>query len=136
MKLNTSHLAYVYIYVWKLNQTVLELYLRAVKFLFFPRRDLNSHHWYTAAPFALPYAQRPRPLDHIHSLYINYTLYKNPGFWLVNCRCIFRVFSYLGSISFIFAVAGVFAILYPELSFLLRYTTSLSTLILQDFCKI
>ena len=27
-------------------------------------------------------------------------------------------------------------ILYPELSFLLRYTTSLSTLILQDFCKI
>ena len=28
------------------------------------------------------------------------------------------------------------AILYPELSFLLRYTTSLSTLILQDFCKI
>jgi hypothetical protein len=27
-------------------------------------------------------------------------------------------------------------ILYPELSFLIRYTTSLSTLILQDFCKI
>ena len=27
-------------------------------------------------------------------------------------------------------------ILYPELSFLLRYTTSLSMLILQDFCKI
>jgi hypothetical protein len=27
-------------------------------------------------------------------------------------------------------------ILYPELSFLLRYTTSLPTLILQDFCKI
>jgi uncharacterized membrane protein YgaE (UPF0421/DUF939 family) len=36
----------------KLNQTVLELDFRAVKFLFFPRRDLNSHHWYTAAPFA------------------------------------------------------------------------------------
>ena len=28
------------------------------------------------------------------------------------------------------------AILYPELSFSLRYTISLSTLILQDFCKI
>jgi hypothetical protein len=33
-------------------QTVLELDFRAVKFLFFPRRDLNPHHWYTAAPFA------------------------------------------------------------------------------------
>jgi hypothetical protein len=40
------------IYVWKLNQTMLELDFRAVKFLFFPRRDLNPHHWYTAAPFA------------------------------------------------------------------------------------
>ena len=40
------------IYVWKLNQTVLELDFRAVKFLFFPRRDLNPHHCYTAAPFA------------------------------------------------------------------------------------
>jgi hypothetical protein len=28
------------------------------------------------------------------------------------------------------------SILYQGLSFLLRYTTSLSTLILQDFCKI
>jgi hypothetical protein len=43
---------YIYIYVWKLNQTVLELDFRAVKFLFFPRRDLNPHNWYTAAPFA------------------------------------------------------------------------------------
>jgi hypothetical protein len=43
---------YIYIYVWKLNQTVLELDFRAVKFLYFPRRDLNPHHWYTAAPFA------------------------------------------------------------------------------------
>jgi hypothetical protein len=34
--------------VW--NQTVLELDFWAVKFLFFPRRHLNSHHWYTAAP--------------------------------------------------------------------------------------
>jgi hypothetical protein len=41
---------YIYIYVWKLNQTVLELDFWAVNFLFFPRRDLNSHHWYTAAP--------------------------------------------------------------------------------------
>ena len=39
----------------------------------------------------------------------NYTLYKNPGFWLFNSRCIFRVFSYLGVISFIFTAAGVFA---------------------------
>ena len=43
---------YIYIYVWKLNQTVLELDFRAVKCLFFPRRELNPHHWYTAAPFA------------------------------------------------------------------------------------
>ena len=28
------------------NQTVLELDFRAVKFLFFPRRDLNPHHCY------------------------------------------------------------------------------------------
>ena len=43
---------FIDIYVWKLNQTVLELDFRPVKFLFFPRRDLNPHHWYTAAPFA------------------------------------------------------------------------------------
>ena len=49
---NTSEYIYIYIYVWKLNQTVLELDFRAVKFLFFPRRDLNPHHCYTAAPFA------------------------------------------------------------------------------------
>jgi hypothetical protein len=48
------------IYVWKLNQTVLELDFRAVKFLFFPRQDLNPHHSLSV--------QRPRPLDHIHSL--------------------------------------------------------------------
>jgi hypothetical protein len=35
------------IYVWKLNQTVLELDFWAVKFLFFPRRDLNSHIYMT-----------------------------------------------------------------------------------------
>ena len=39
----------------------------------------------------------------------NYTLYKNPGFLLVISRCIFRVFSYLGLILFIFTAAGVFA---------------------------
>ena len=32
---------YIYIYVWKLNQTVLELDFRAVRFLFFPRRDFE-----------------------------------------------------------------------------------------------
>jgi hypothetical protein len=50
--LEISIYIYIYIYVWKLNQTVLELDFRAVKFLFFPRRDLNPHHCYTAAPFA------------------------------------------------------------------------------------
>ena len=39
---------HTYIYI----QTVLELDFRAVKFLFFPRRDLNPHHCCTAAPFA------------------------------------------------------------------------------------
>jgi len=51
----SSILEFIYIYIYirlKLNQTVLELDFRAVKFLFFPRRYLNSHHWYTAAPFA------------------------------------------------------------------------------------
>ena len=42
-------------------------------------------------------------------LIYNYTLYKNPGFWLVNSRCIFRAFSYLGLISFIFTTVGLFA---------------------------
>jgi hypothetical protein len=50
---------FIYIYVWKLNQTVLELDFRAVKFLFFPRRDLNPHHWYTAGTIRL--ALRPAP---------------------------------------------------------------------------
>ena len=31
----------------------------------------------------------------VFSFVCNYTLYKNHGFWLVNNRCIFRVFSYL-----------------------------------------
>ena len=52
----------IYIYVWKLNQIVLELDFRAVNLLFFPRRDLNPHHWYTAAPFAKPYMSSA--LDH------------------------------------------------------------------------
>jgi hypothetical protein len=37
---------------------------------------------------------------------INYTLYKNPGFWLFNSQCIFRVFSYLGLISWFAAREG------------------------------
>jgi hypothetical protein len=46
-------LEFIYIYIHlKIYQTVLELDFRAVKFLFFPRRDLNPHHCYTAAPFA------------------------------------------------------------------------------------
>ena len=49
----------IYIYAWKLNQTVLELDLWAVNFLFFPRRDLNSHHWYTAAPKRLALCPAP-----------------------------------------------------------------------------
>ena len=40
---------------------------------------------------------------------LNYTLYKNPVFWLVNSPCIFCVFSYLGLISFIFTAARVIA---------------------------
>jgi hypothetical protein len=43
---------YIYIYVWKLNQTVLELDIWADKFVFFPWRNLNSHHWYTTAIIA------------------------------------------------------------------------------------
>jgi hypothetical protein len=39
----------------------------------------------------------------------NYTLYKNRGIWLVNSRCIFHVFSYLGLISLILSGVGVFA---------------------------
>ena len=44
-----------------------------------------------------------------HDYRHNYNLYKNPGFLLVNSRCIFRLFSYLGLISFIFIAAGLFA---------------------------
>jgi hypothetical protein len=45
---------------------------------------------------------------------LNYTLCKNPGFWLVNSRCIVRVFSYLGLISFIFPLPGY---LHDDLTF-------------------
>ena len=66
----------IYIYVWKLNPTVLELDLWVDKFLFFPRRDLNSHHWYTAAPITYPYVQRPRLLGHIrYIIYIYIYIY-------------------------------------------------------------
>jgi hypothetical protein len=47
-------------------------------------------------------------LQYFSSIF-NYTFNKNPGFWLVNSRCIFRVISYLGLISFNFTAAGVFA---------------------------
>ena len=56
----------MFIYVWKLNQAVLELDFWADKVLFFPRRDLNSHHWYTSAPIAYLYVQRPRPYAIFH----------------------------------------------------------------------
>ena len=47
----------IVVYLWLLDANIgtslmLELDFRAVNFLFFPRRDLNPHHWYTAAPFA------------------------------------------------------------------------------------
>ena len=42
----------IYLSVWKLNQTELKLDLWVDNFLFFPRRDLNSHHWYTATSIA------------------------------------------------------------------------------------
>ena len=48
------------------------------------------------------------------------TLYNTPIIWVSGLRLL----------------QSYYTILYPELSFLLRYTTSLSTLILQDFCKI
>ena len=47
---------YIYIYIYirlkiKPNRVRIRFF-RAVNFLFFPRRDLNPHHCYTAAPFA------------------------------------------------------------------------------------
>ena len=47
-------------------------------------------------------------------LLYNYTLYKNPGFWLVNNRCIFRVFSYLGLICSFLPLPGY---LHEDLTF-------------------
>jgi hypothetical protein len=44
---------YIQMYVWKLNQTVLELDFLAVKFLFFPRRDLpNTKAGHTEVQFS------------------------------------------------------------------------------------
>jgi hypothetical protein len=57
---------YIYIYVWKLNQTVLELDFWAVKFcssldgIWTRTIDTLQHQ--------SPYVQRPRPLDHIRSI--------------------------------------------------------------------
>ena len=56
---------YIYIYIYILSETVWEVDLWADKCLFFPRRDLNSHHWYTTAPIAYSYVQHPRPHGHI-----------------------------------------------------------------------
>ena len=54
---------------------MLKLYLWADKFLFFPRLDLNSHQWYTAAPIAKPYVHRPRPSGHIRYMKYNFNIY-------------------------------------------------------------
>ena len=46
---------YIYIYIYirlKIKPNSVRIRFKAVKFLFFPRRDLNPHHCYTAAPFA------------------------------------------------------------------------------------
>ena len=37
--------------------------------MFFPRRDLNSQHWYTAGPITYLNVQRPKPLGHIRYLF-------------------------------------------------------------------
>jgi hypothetical protein len=55
-----------YIYVWKLNQTVLELDFRAVKFFCSSLDGIWTHTIDTLQHHSL--SQRPRPLDHIHSL--------------------------------------------------------------------
>jgi hypothetical protein len=39
LKSNSNTVRFIYIYIWKLNRTVIELDFRAVNFLFFPRRD-------------------------------------------------------------------------------------------------
>ena len=57
-------------------------------------------------------------------------------FSLVKWRYHFSSFVFNEDIFYRMIVFSEDIILYPELSFLLRYTTSLSTLILQDFCKI
>jgi hypothetical protein len=41
-------IAIEYIYVWKVNPTVVEFDFWADNFFLFLRQDLNSHHWYTA----------------------------------------------------------------------------------------
>jgi hypothetical protein len=52
---------------------------------------------------------RPDLQKHSTHSWIVGSLYKTPGFWLVNSSCIFGVFSYLGLISFIFTAIEVFA---------------------------
>jgi hypothetical protein len=62
------------IYVWKLNQTLLELDFKTVKFLFFPRRDLNPHHWYIEIIILSIYVLSTHAYTHVLrlSLYLPY----------------------------------------------------------------
>jgi hypothetical protein len=53
---NTGLILNIYI-LWKLNPTVLEIDFRADNFIVLPRRDSNSHLWYTTVLIALPYVQ-------------------------------------------------------------------------------
>jgi hypothetical protein len=54
---------YIYIYIY-VGNSVRSRSLSWQMFVF-PRRDLNSHHWYTTAPIAYSYVQHPRPHGHI-----------------------------------------------------------------------
>ena len=67
---------FIYIYVWKLNQTVLELYFRAVKFLFFPRRDLNPHHSLSLTSSALDHSTTSTPYIHTQVCYVTAFCFK------------------------------------------------------------
>jgi hypothetical protein len=55
----------IYIYVWKLNQTVLELDLWAEIFFVLPSMGFELTTWIHCSTNRLAYVQHPRPLDHI-----------------------------------------------------------------------
>jgi hypothetical protein len=64
---------------------LLELDLWADKCLFFPRRDLNSHHWYIAgtnrsALCPAPQTTRPHPLYSLRCIW-NVNVLQRPCFW-------------------------------------------------------